>query len=761
MPPMAFRRQLPLPGSGRALPAAQPDAHPDLPRVGIGELGRLLGDQDPGLLQLDAGGRICAATDRARAGLELESAPPGARPALAALVASRDARLLQDLLQAGQGGELRLTLLGGTGIKLRLEPRRDGSWLGLLLERRQRNREQERLDWLSRVVEHSPVSVVVTDAQGNIEYVNAKFCDVTGYSAEDVLGLNPRVLKSGAQDPEVYGDLWNTVLAGREWRGELHNRRKDGSLFWESATISGLRDPDGRIRHLVAIKEDISERKRLEEELLLSRDLLQQAVDGILDPILLFDADGNLALVNEAASLDPMLDAGAMAGLDCLHLNPQRPGCRLCGQGDCLLERARREGRPLRHEIERLGVDGTPRQIEVHFNPLDQGRGELLWLRDQTERHQLERERLRSGKLEAVGRLAGSLAHDFNNLLAAVVGELELVSRQLPGDHSQQERLQRALDATLRSRRLTQRLLTFASGGEPKRRPQALHTLLKEVRSEACERIGLQVDLLLPDDPAAAAFDSEQLGQVLRELIQNAAEAGAQTLRIDLERRSRSWPEGPGDGDWLCLRLADDGPGIPEELIGRLFEPYSVAGREHGGLGLAACWSIVRAHDGMLQVESRPGEGAVFDIWLPEVRLPEPEAPSSSVAAERAGARILVLEDEEAVARMLLEVLAHLGHHAVWTRRGEDTIARYRQAEEEGRPFDLVLSDLTIVGGLGGEETMRRLRAEFPRLKSIVSSGYSSNPVMARPREYGFDAVVPKPWRIDELERVIARLLTA
>ena len=716
----------------------------------LAELALLLEHEEPCIFRLDRSGRLLDATPRAAAcfGDPFASRPLGS--AFAGLLAPSDRGRLQELLAARTTAVAEFETRERVPLRIKLQPHH-GGWLGLVIEAGH-SPASGRLHWLSQAVDQSPATVVITDAGGRIEYVNAKFCELTGYTFEEVRGRNPRILKSGVQSRDVYRDLWETVLAGGEWRGELHNLRKDGTPFWESATIRGLRDETGTIRHLMAVKEDITQRKLLEDRLQRSRDLLQHTLDGLDTPVLLLDADGNVELANEAASRETAFDPSRTALPDSL-LAPEleEDGSSIGGQ----LALARREGRSYRREVEWPGDGGRERQLEIHGRPEADG-GQIVWIQDLTERRDLERERLKSARLEAIGRLAGGIAHDFNNLLATVIGELELALSGLEERHPVHGRVQRACQSALRSRRLTQRLLTFASGGEPQRSSQALEPLLKSALQDVLGNRLPTVDIDLPPQPAWVSCDPEQLGQVVRELAQNAAQVGATKLHVSLDRRAASWSGGPGAGRWLRLRFSDDGPGLPEELLGRLFEPFT--GRTAAGLGLAACWSIVRAHDGALQAESEPGQGAAFDLWLPEA-----EAVAATPAMDRPGGaargRILVLEDEESLAETLLEVLAHLGHEAVWTRRGEDTIEAYRQATQEGRPFDLVLSDLTIVGGLGGEETMRRLRREFPDLRSIVSSGYSSNPVMARPAEYGFDAVVPKPWRLHELARTIERLL--
>jgi PAS domain S-box-containing protein len=381
-------------------------------------------------------------------------------------------------------------------------------------------------------------------------------------------------------------------------------------------------------------------------------------------------------------------------------------------------------------------------------------------IRDMSDRKRLEEEILRSEKLRSVGVLAGGIAHDFNNILTAILGSVSLLQAILHADTQALEHLDEVEKASRRARDLTRQLLTFSRGGEPIKRPFAADPLIRE-----------SVTLALRGRASAAEFDLEpelppidgdegQVAQVIRNLVINASQAmeGGGTVHITARACTLRDDDvhGLSSGRFVVITVRDQGLGIPEEHRSRIFDPYFTTKRDGRGLGLAVSHSIVSGHGGAIVVKSQKGQGSAFIVYLPGAKDSYmTPAPVASPLAQGTG-RVLVMDDEEAVRQVAGKILAMLGYQVSFARDGREAVAVWEQAATAGTPFDAVIMDLTVPGGMGGLEAMRALLARDPTAKGIVSSGYSQDPVMANHRAFGFREVLVKPYSVVEVSRAIA-----
>jgi PAS domain S-box-containing protein len=378
-------------------------------------------------------------------------------------------------------------------------------------------------------------------------------------------------------------------------------------------------------------------------------------------------------------------------------------------------------------------------------------------------RRQVEEELLRARKLESLGVLAGGIAHDFNNFLTVIMGNIALAKARLQAADPVGELLEQTAQACQRAVSLASQLLTFGRGGAPVRRPASLARVVSDAvelaRTEAPVRIGLDV----ADELWPATIDAEQIGQALHNVLLNAHQAmpAGGTIEVWAENvvsDTDSLPLASGRHVSICVR--DHGGGIPAEVLPRVFDPYFTTKQGGSGLGLATAHAIVAKHGGHISVQSTAGAGSTFCICLPaceEAQAPEPSEPASQALQRSGSGRILVMDDDEAIRDLLARTLGWLGYEAVCARDGAETIALYQEAKAAGRAFDTVLVDLTVPGGMGGEEVAAQLRRADRPVTLIVSSGYSDAPVMAEFGRYGFDDVLPKPWTPRQLGEVLQR----
>ncbi|MBK9990112.1 MAG: PAS domain S-box protein [Verrucomicrobia bacterium] len=389
--------------------------------------------------------------------------------------------------------------------------------------------------------------------------------------------------------------------------------------------------------------------------------------------------------------------------------------------------------------------------------------GAVVVFRDVTERARLEAELLRSSKLESVGILAGGIAHDFNNILTVVMGNVTLAMLDSGVMAAAGRWLTEAEHGVLRARDLTQQLLTFAKGGEPVRKTVQLPEVVREVAEFALHGSKAVCEFKFDPDLWAADVDKGQIGQVVQNLVINAVQAmpegGQITIAIHNEQVTPESARPLRIGKYLRLEITDSGLGIRAEHLQRIFDPYFTTKQSGSGLGLATVYSIVRRHQGHIDVESELGQGTTFLIWLPAVMaalVAEPEAPAKVVSMS---GRVLFMDDEETICTVACTLLERLGFTAVSVSDGKAAVDAYAEALASNNPFRLVIMDLTVPGGMGGREAMEQLLKIDPRVRAIVSSGYSSDPVLSSYRAHGFRGMVPKPYKLSDLARTIRGVL--
>lgn len=391
-------------------------------------------------------------------------------------------------------------------------------------------------------------------------------------------------------------------------------------------------------------------------------------------------------------------------------------------------------------------------------------------VRRQTEqiRIQLEKEaRLqteleRSSRLESLGVLAGGIAHDFNNLLTAILGNLGLAAMDKRVMEAAGDCIAEAERGARRARDITQQLLTFAKGGDPVRTAVQLPEIITEAANFARHGSNVRFEFDLPSNLPPGNVDAGQISRVVHNLVINAVQAmpngGVVSIALAAVDLAAGQVGTLPAGSYLRLSIADTGQGIPAEALPRIFDPYfSTKGNSgNSGLGLATVRSIVKKHNGHIEVHSAVGRGTTFRIWLPAAPhgMSVPSAAPARSAAHLP-ARILVMDDEEVIRRVAGRMLALAGHDAVFVADGAEAIRVYSAAQQSGRPFDLVIFDLTVPGGMGGKDALAELLKLDPKIRAIASSGYSSDPVMANPRTYGFYTSLPKPYDIPDLMRAI------
>ena len=547
----------------------------------------------------------------------------------------------------------------------------------------------------------------------------------------------------------------------RVWRGDR--------WYWLHEKVAIAR-VGPREWNLVGVITDISARRTAELALAAEKERLVVTLRAMTEGVVTTDTQGIVQYLNRAAATLTGWEEAAAVGRPLTEVCRLHEGAATADApvpfAEVLAGNTLVNLPPRTHLVKR---DGTGCQVEGCCIPIHAADsaliGTVLVVRDVTERERLEQELARASKLESVGLLAGGIAHDFNNILTVIMGNVTLALLDASELAKVEYYLRETERAAIRARDLTQQLLTFAKGGEPIRAAVHLPDVIREVAEFALHGSRVKCEYDFAPDLWLADADKGQIGQVVQNLVLNSVQAmpegGIIRIRVANEAPAGVSRAPFTAGDFVRITVADTGTGIRAEHLGKIFDPYFTTKQQGSGLGLATVYSIVKKHLGHIEVESALGRGTTFHIWLPALRAQQLEFAESRAATAPLQGRVLLMDDEETIREMARFLLGRLGFEVAVADDGRAAVRQFAQAREAGRPFDLVVMDLTVPGGMGGQEALAELRKIDPAVKAIVSSGYSSDPVLANHRKYGFSGVVAKPYQLDELTRVLREVLAS
>ena len=404
-------------------------------------------------------------------------------------------------------------------------------------------------------------------------------------------------------------------------------------------------------------------------------------------------------------------------------------------------------------------------QLRGRFIPAQGGLEGVVWsVTDITSRIKMENELLKARKHESVSVLAGGIGHDFNNILFAVIGNLSLAERMAEKGSPVIEYIQAAQKASVRAKDLTVKLLTFASGGDPDKATASLPDVVRDAAVFVLSGSNVKCNFVIPDDLWPVSMDKNQISQVIQTLVQNAGQSmpDGGTVTISFANRQLADDEVPGlyPGRYVQVHLIDKGRGIEDKNIDRIFDPYFSTKEKDStkgsGLSLAIVHSIIHKHEGRISVESTPGRGTTFTLYLPALVSDSQLVSEKSPILPRGRGTVMVMDDDQDIQMLVREMLAHIGYGTRSVYDGKEALEVYRQTLEEGGQFVAVIMDLTIPGGMGGKEAVVELLRIDPHVRVIATSGYSNDPVLLDHQKYGFCNIIAKPYQLLELNRVMA-----
>lgn len=586
---------------------------------------------------------------------------------------------------------------------------------------------------------------------GNFIEVNTAACERLGYTREELTRMGPTDIDAGGME-EAHGKALEELA--REGRAifEMFHRSKSGERI--PVEVSARRFEYKGKPHIVSIARDIRELRRTEAALRKSEETFRQLVENAPDGIFI-QLDKKLEYLNPEALR--ILGAGTEEELkgtsifDRFHPDSHDT---VRERVDLLMKEKKRVP-----EIEEvcLRLDGSrfPAMISAVPFEKDGKKGAIVTIRDITERKRMEEDLLKSQKIESLGMLAGGIAHDFNNILTGITANLSMLLSKLGGEGEAGEALNEALTAANTAKGLTRQLLAFAEGGKPVKKETNAGKVISEAARLALRGTPCSLELKVAPDLWSIEADETQLAQVIVNLCSNAAQAmpGGGRLAISAGNTER-------DGaPFIEVSVSDAGTGIPEKYLKSVFDPYFTTKKQGHGLGLPMAYSIVKGHGGDISVASESGKGTIFTVSLPATgRRPAPAAAPAAEPARGSG-RVLVMDDEKVVLKACRRMITSLGYECTLAEDGAGALAAYENAAAEGNPFDAVIMDLTIQGGMGGKETIAELRKKHPGAKVIASSGYATGTPVSEYAAMGFDGLLAKPYNYEELAALLKKLI--
>jgi len=618
---------------------------------------------------------------------------------------------------------------------------------------------QQKLFRVNQILEQSAEAIAITDIRGNIEYVNSAFEEITGYSFLEVKGTGLPTFNY--DNAEQSGELQNSIKEGTIWRGQNVFHRKDGHSLYLDSVIFPLKDQAGEIINYVKISRDITALKKIEDDLRES-EAKNTAILNLQPDIIFIQKRDGTYLDYFARNVDDLLV----------------PPDQFLGQKMETIFPSDKVENFLRH-YEKAFASGHVEFFEYKLQRMD----DVLWyeirivpfgedkilsiIRNITERKQQEQELLKYKKLESVGVLAGGIAHDFNNILTGTIGNIELASMELTSETSAALYLKRAQRGLLRATGLTHQLLTFARGGDPVIGLLDVKGIITETVVFNLSGSNVKPVFTFNEKLWKVKADKGQLEQIFGNLTINAKQAMPEGGMFYIEAiNSPVPPDGfvkplQEDQKFLKITFKDTGSGIPEKYREKIFDPYFSTKQTGSGLGLATVYSIVKRHGGLISVSSSSKDGTTFTLYLPaEVSSGKNhDEPDQNKKNLLKNLRILLMDDEEMIRTVVTSMLKKMGCSVDYACEGAETVKKYEDAMKAGIPYNVVIMDLTIPGGMGGKDTIEKLRVINPAVKAIVTSGYSQDPVMAHYRDYGFSGCVIKPFTLETLRASLIRIL--
>jgi len=621
------------------------------------------------------------------------------------------------------------------------------------------------LNKYQELYDFAPVGYVTLDEQGNIIDANLTLTGLLGIERIKLINTHFDHFIPSDTRPAFYNFFKNVIKTDMCQKCQMRLIKKDDIVFY--ALLEGIAVMDKKypeVKHIMLSITDITDCKSIEENLLKEKDFSNILIESLPGIFCLFDFNGKMLRWNkygenvigytaDEISVSNPLDFIVEQDRGLVNKTIKDTFDKGYSSVESTLVTKRGEKIPFYFTGIRVMIDNVPCILSIAI--------------DISERKKIEYELEKLRRLESIGILASGVAHDFNNLLTGILGNISLVKQYLDPEDMIFKRLSTAEKSCFEAREITSRLITFSKGGEPVKKVTRVQQLLKEAHCPLIKDTNITFEYNLPDNLYPVEIDEGQIRNVIINILTNAAEAMPEGGKIDISAANLEITEKDNlpikEGSYVKVSIRDRGRGIQVEEISRIFDPY-FSTKERGvkkgmGLGLTICHSIIRKHEGFITVESMPGAGTTFHLYLPASLKKKTETEVTGEKEITRKKRILIMDDDEIVRDITGDMLMHCGYYIESSKDGNEAIALYIKAKERGEPFDAVILDLVVPNGMGGDIAIKRLHDIDHGVKGIALSGYSKDLIMTHYMDYGFTAALSKPYNIQLLNGTLERVL--
>jgi len=621
------------------------------------------------------------------------------------------------------------------------------------------------LNKYQELYDFAPVGYVTLDEQGNIIDANLTLTGLLGIERIKLINTHFDHFIPSDTRPAFYNFFKNVIETDMCQKCQMRLIKNDDIVFYallEGISIMDKKYPE--VKHIMLSITDITDCKSIEENLLKEKDFSNILIESLPGIFCLFDIDGKILRWNkygenvigytaDEISVSNPLDFIVEQDRELVNKTIKDTFDKGYSSVESTLVTKRGEKIPFYFTGIRVMIDNVPCILSIAI--------------DISERKKIEYELEKLRRLESIGILASGVAHDFNNLLTGILGNISLVKQYLDPEDMIFKRLSTAEKSCFEAREITSRLITFSKGGEPVKKVTRVQQLLKEAHCPLIKDTNITFEYNLPDNLYPVEIDEGQIRNVIINILTNAAEAMPEGGKIDISATNLEITEKDNlpikEGSYVKVSIRDRGRGIQVEEISRIFDPY-FSTKERGvkkgmGLGLTICHSIIRKHEGFITVESMPGAGTTFHLYLPASLKKKTETEVTGEMETIRKKRILIMDDDEIVRDITGDMLMHCGYYIESSKDGNEAIALYIKAKERGEPFDAVILDLVVPNGMGGDIAIKRLHDIDHGVKGIALSGYSKDLIMTHYMDYGFTAALSKPYNIQLLNGTLERVL--